>query len=808
MSTGVDAPHGFPLRWDGGMRRNLATTFTCWALASCGGDGGTGPAAARVAMVEITGTGNVLAAGQTMQLTAVARDSSNVTITDAPITWTTSAATVASISATGLVRGISAGTTTLTASSGGRSANWQLAVRDTAPLPRTLSGRIERIDATLTGTYSVTGDLVLIADKTLRINGTLVAAPNADITLWSDSLLEISGSIIVDTTALLARRQHVPTTDPSRSFHEDEDRPYFGLGGLFVSVTDQSFIGGCPIAVAAAVNESPWLKLIRTTIVASRGADGTKMQKRGENGCDVEIGTPRALQLVTQQSGQPTQRFVQLDLQGAKVFGGNGGSGYTMLTADGRILDNKWDGVAGDGGTGGHVRIDAPSVDIRSSEVRPGAGGSGGFILVNLRDGSGPNGEGESLSAITGSAGAGGDLELSATRVTAADVLDEAVVSPPGGVLITGGNGQRGGAGGTLRMFIGDHSARGVITVPNGVTVTASPVDINHLNTATLTNAANGGHSESVNLPGGQGGAILFENAAGNIHLKSIILDKVSNGGRGFDGCAVRPKRNGTNGGAGGTLRRKQTPLNHKDSFWGGDGGDGNPTPGLGEAEGRDVDNANAPLGVRGAKGEECPDRVGLLMMPNSFQHTIGQTSCPQLVASPTLINQSMVAINYSASVSGTTSLAWGNATGTLQPGASTTLTMTFNCSQSMPFAAMYRITATPMDGGPSETIDGSIDAQFFRRAVRLNHTLGSATGPYQKDVVITLNRIANGRLNPAHDPFCSYEHLHALSPAGIGIADGAGVVSGPYPDPDTGGCGYGAIIVVPVAATAVTPPR
>ena len=787
----------------------VAVVFAWMALLSCGGDDGTGPAAVRVAAVEVTGAGNVLAAGQTMQLTAIARDSLNAAIAGTSITWTTSTATVATVSTTGLVRAISAGSATVTASSGGKSGTWDVVVRDTTPLPRVLRGRIERVDAMLSGTYTVTGDLVLIADRTLRIHGTLLVAPNADIALWSDSLLEISGSIIVDTMALQARGPLRLTTDPSRDFHDDDEYPYFGLGGLFVTVEDASFIGGCPIAVAAAENESSWLKILRTTIEASRGAEGTKAQKRGGNGCDVEIGTPRAAQLVSLNIGGPTRPFGQLDLRDSKVFGGNGGSGYTMLTGDGTITDNKWEGVAGDGGKGGNVRIEATAVDIRGSEIRPGSGGSGGFILVNLRNGSGPNGEGESLTAITGNAGAGGDLELKATRVSAADVLDEALVSPPGGVLVTGGNGQRGGAGGTLRMLIGDHSARGAITVPNGIAVTPSPVNVNHLNTATFTNAANGGLSETAGLPGGKGGDITFESAAGNvIHLKSIILDKVSNGGRGFDGCAVRPKRNGTNGGVGGALRRKQMPFNHKDSFWGGNGGDGNPTPGLGEVEGRDVDNANAPLGVRGAKGDDCPDRIGLLMMPDNFQHTIGQTSCPQLVASPTLINQSMVAITYSATISGTTALAWGNATGTLQPGASTTLSMTFNCSESMPFLASYQITGTPVSGGASETISGSIAAQFFRRAVRLNHTLGSATGPYQKDVVVTLNRIANGRLNPAHEPFCAYEHLHALSPAGIGIADAVGVISGPYPDPDTGGCGYGQIITVPVAAATVIRPR
>ena len=71
-----------------------------------------------VATVELTGPAAKVIAGKTLQLTAVAKDSGG-NVLAVPITFETSAATVATVSPGGLVSGLSAGSVQITARSGG-----------------------------------------------------------------------------------------------------------------------------------------------------------------------------------------------------------------------------------------------------------------------------------------------------------------------------------------------------------------------------------------------------------------------------------------------------------------------------------------------------------------------------------------------------------------------------------------------------------------------------------------------------------------------------------------------------------------
>lgn len=66
--------------------------------------------------------------GQTLQATAVARDGGNNTLTSFATTWTSSAPAVATVSASGLITAVTAGTTTITATSGGRSGTLNVTV--------------------------------------------------------------------------------------------------------------------------------------------------------------------------------------------------------------------------------------------------------------------------------------------------------------------------------------------------------------------------------------------------------------------------------------------------------------------------------------------------------------------------------------------------------------------------------------------------------------------------------------------------------------------------------------------------------
>jgi uncharacterized protein YjdB len=75
--------------------------------------------------------------GQTLQASAVARDSGNNALTAFTTTWTSSAPTVASVSASGLITALSAGTTTITATSGGKTGTLNVTV-SLVPVARVL----------------------------------------------------------------------------------------------------------------------------------------------------------------------------------------------------------------------------------------------------------------------------------------------------------------------------------------------------------------------------------------------------------------------------------------------------------------------------------------------------------------------------------------------------------------------------------------------------------------------------------------------------------------------------------------------
>ena len=74
-----------------------------------------------VASVVVTPANSIVALGFPAALAATVKDASGNVLTGRPITWSSSDASVASVSATGIVTGVAIGTATITATSGGQS---------------------------------------------------------------------------------------------------------------------------------------------------------------------------------------------------------------------------------------------------------------------------------------------------------------------------------------------------------------------------------------------------------------------------------------------------------------------------------------------------------------------------------------------------------------------------------------------------------------------------------------------------------------------------------------------------------------
>ncbi len=83
---------------------------------------------AQVGSVLLSGAGGALEVGQTVQLTATAKDTRGFVLTDRTVVWGTRDPQVALVSSTGLVSAMGAGTATITASSEGKSAETRITV--------------------------------------------------------------------------------------------------------------------------------------------------------------------------------------------------------------------------------------------------------------------------------------------------------------------------------------------------------------------------------------------------------------------------------------------------------------------------------------------------------------------------------------------------------------------------------------------------------------------------------------------------------------------------------------------------------
>jgi CubicO group peptidase (beta-lactamase class C family) len=107
---------------------------TVVSLTACGGGGDavtpppTPPATVAVATVSVTPTTASVAAGATTALTAETRDANGALLSGRSVSWSSASPAVATVSASGVVTGVGAGTTQITATSEGRSGSAAITV--------------------------------------------------------------------------------------------------------------------------------------------------------------------------------------------------------------------------------------------------------------------------------------------------------------------------------------------------------------------------------------------------------------------------------------------------------------------------------------------------------------------------------------------------------------------------------------------------------------------------------------------------------------------------------------------------------
>jgi hypothetical protein len=586
-------------------------------VSACGGGDGIAPPPPPpplgVVTIELTAPAGVLAAGVTMQLTAVARNAAGAVIAAVPFTWQTSAAQTATVSGQGVVRGVSAGTATITASAEGRNGTVQVAVRDTSSLPATLNGLIERVDLTIAAnqTYTVSGNTAIVVDSTFILAGTLEVAKGASLTLYGGKRLEISGILDGDSAA-----EYIIG---GGEVEIDDDQQAALRGDRSASAKVSGLVGG-----AEATYLSPKSLTVKQGghITSGKGEDGTKESRDGKKGYNIEIGTILARTKMTGTTGKvlPATESIVVE-NGGRILAGNGGKGYSVAArSDGVVTGNLWTARAGNGGPGGDVVLAAGQIDVQrvingGTWIMGGRGGNGGSIqpAEPLRDGSGLAEEGESLDAFSGGGGNGGQVIINAPQFAAAPLaIWRAGGGEVGEVSVSGGNGRNGGPGGNFILVMGTPGDHGTVTAPPGTVLQADPAP--NPPRIFLKEAINGGHSADPQKPGGRGGLLAVSGPSEAVTaVQSINLNAVARGGFGFNGCAVNPVINGTGGGDGGKrslLLVGAPPIQMAgSSFDGGPGGPGFPAAGAGGARGEQLQGPGGaiPLGNSGIPGALCP---------------------------------------------------------------------------------------------------------------------------------------------------------------------------------------------------------
>ncbi len=178
------------------------TLVICLVLSGCGGSSNTQSSPAKTSptlvRISVTGPTATVAAGDTLQLQATGTysDSTNPTITS-QVTWQTSDATIATISNSGLVTALKAGTITITATLESVSGNMSVVVSQ-APL----------------SSIAVSGDPSLTAGTSEQLTAVGTYADSSTQTITSQSTWQSSDNTIatVSNTGLLTAVSAGPVT--------------------------------------------------------------------------------------------------------------------------------------------------------------------------------------------------------------------------------------------------------------------------------------------------------------------------------------------------------------------------------------------------------------------------------------------------------------------------------------------------------------------------------------------------------------------------------------------------------------------
>lgn len=232
------------------MRTSRLALAALAASTACGGgDGGstiTPPPARTVATVEVTPSSLSLTVPGSGQLSAIAKDASGA-IMSSTITWTSSAASVASVSSSGMVTAVANGTATITATAEGKSGSASITVTASQDGPIVARADVGpaggTVGATEVGVTIPAGQLAATVTIVI-VKDTVRAPPFPDAAATASYLIDglppdrmVQMRVRLKTTAALSGGLGIGVTRPT---WESGDQDNVILGTTIVPATDSA----------------------------------------------------------------------------------------------------------------------------------------------------------------------------------------------------------------------------------------------------------------------------------------------------------------------------------------------------------------------------------------------------------------------------------------------------------------------------------------------------------------------------------------------------------------------------------------
>ena len=166
-----------------------------------------------VAAVTVSPTTGTLLVSQTLQLQAAARDASGAALTGRPVSWSSNAPAIATISTSGMVTAVASGSASIQATIGGISANAVLTV--TAPAPTCTSRQPFTRDLIDPANLKVVTQIGVVGGGNTSIVGRSYAFPN-------DNLAGVRLPITAPASGLLRGAAHyIPDGAPVTGYTPD-----------------------------------------------------------------------------------------------------------------------------------------------------------------------------------------------------------------------------------------------------------------------------------------------------------------------------------------------------------------------------------------------------------------------------------------------------------------------------------------------------------------------------------------------------------------------------------------------------------